>query len=115
VVDHTGTMRHLPPPHINTHAIASRLARMADLALCPECELNLTQVTADCADLILEVARLYGAVIVARRESANRLAAIRATLRADAEGEADPLGLLRDELPESPGAQIPEQGRGWCR
>lgn len=111
----TEVTRHLPPLRINTHAIASRLAAVADLALCPECELNLTQVTADMVDLMVEVARLSGAVIVARRESANRLAAIRATLRAAAEGEADPLGLLRDELAESPGAQIPEQGRGWCR
>lgn len=88
---------------------------MADLALCPECELNLTQVTADCVDLMVEVARLSGVVIVARRESANRLAAIRATLRAAAEREADPLGLLRDELAESPGPQIPGPQRGWCR
>jgi len=115
VVDHTEATRHLSPPRINTHAIASRLATMAELALCPECELTITQVTADIADLIVEVARLSGAVIVARRESANRLAAIRATLRAAAEGEVDPLGLLRDELPESPGALIPGQEWGWCR
>lgn len=115
MVDHTGVTRHLPPLHINTQAIASRLARVADLALCPACELNLTTVVADGVDLILEVARLSGAVIVTRRESANRLAAIRAALRAAAEGEADPLGLLRDELVESPGAQVPGQGRGWCR
>lgn len=115
MVDHTGTTRHLPPLHINTHAIASRLARLTDLALCPECELAVTTVVADCVDLILEVARLSGSVIVARRESANRLAAIRATLRAAAEGEADPLGLLRDELAESPGPRVPGQARGWCR
>jgi hypothetical protein len=115
VVDQTGTTRHLPLLHINTHTIASRLAPLADLALCPECELNLTQVAADMVDLMVEAARLYGAVIAARRESANRLAAIRATLRAAAEGEADPLGLLRDELAESPGAQIPSQQRECCR
>jgi hypothetical protein len=115
VVNPTETTRHRPALHINTHAIALRLARLADLALCPECEPTVTQMAADSVDLIIEVARLSGAVIAARRESANRLAAIRATLRAAAEGEADPLGLLRDELAESPGAPIPGQGRGWCR
>jgi hypothetical protein len=115
VVDQTKTTQRLPVLPINTHAITSRLAIVADLALCPECELTVTQVTADIADLIIEVARLSGALIAARRESANRLAAIRATLRAAAEGEADPLGLLRDELAESPGAQIPGQEWGWCR
>jgi hypothetical protein len=69
----------------------------------------------DSADLAIEVAWLSGAVIVVRRESANRLAAIRAPLRAAAEGEVDPLGLLRDELAESLDAQIPGQGRGCCR
>jgi len=33
-----------------------------------------------------------------RLDRANLLAAIRATLAADAEGESDPLGYLRDEL-----------------
>jgi hypothetical protein len=33
-----------------------------------------------------------------RLDRANLLAAIRATLAADAEGEPDPLGYLRDEL-----------------
>jgi hypothetical protein len=115
VADQTTTTRHLPVLPINTHAIASRLAIVADLALCPECEHNLTQVMADIADLMVEVARLSGALIAARRESANRLAAIRATLRAAAEGEADPLRLLRDELAESPGTPIPGQDWGWCR
>jgi hypothetical protein len=100
---------------INTYAIASRLVIMADLVLCPECGHSLTQVRADIADLMVEVARLSGALIAARRESTNRLAAIRATLRAAAEGEADPLGLLRDELAESPGTQIPGQDWRWCR
>ena len=115
MVNPTGTTRHRPAPHSNTHAIALRRARLADLALCPECEPAVTQMADDSADLIIEVAWLSGAVIVVRRESANRLAAIRTPLRAAAEGEADPLGLLRDELAESPDAQIPGQGRGCCR
>jgi hypothetical protein len=44
-----------------------------------------------------------------RRNRANLLAAIRATFTADAEGEPDPLGYLRDELDN---ADIPA-GTRW--
>lgn len=54
----------------------------------------------DAQILFLEVARLSAALAAARLESANRLAAIRATLAADAEGEPDPLAYLRDQLAE---------------
>jgi hypothetical protein len=47
-----------------------------------------------------EITRLTAALATARLESANRLAAIRAALGAAADGEADPLAYLRDELPE---------------
>lgn len=83
---------------------------MAEVALCPVCELTVTEVAADLVDLTVEVARLYGAMIEARRESANRLAAIRAALGAATDGEADPWGFLRDELALTPGDQ-----RGWSR
>lgn len=115
MVDQTETMRHIQPPHIDTNAIVSRLAVLADVALCPECEPTVTEMVADIVDLTAEVTRLYGAVIEARRESANRLAAIRAALGAASEGEADPLGFLRDELAESPGVALPVPARGWGR
>ena len=53
------------------------------------------------ADLPAVLAELGGAraeLEAARLDRANLLAAIRATLAADAEGEPDPLGYLRDEL-----------------
>jgi hypothetical protein len=53
-----------------------------------------------------EVTRLTRDLAAARLESANRLAAIRAALGAAADGEADPLAYLRDQLAEeaaSPG------------
>ena len=46
-----------------------------------------------------------------RLDRANLLAAIRAALAADAEGEHDPLGYLRDEL-DSPGAPAATRRRG---
>jgi hypothetical protein len=44
------------------------------------------------------VARLTAELAGARLDRASLLAAIRATLNADADGEADPLAYLRDEL-----------------
>lgn len=54
---------------------------------------------ADAGDLAEEVTRLQAALLATRLDRANLLAAMRATLAADAEGEADPLSYLRDELP----------------
>jgi hypothetical protein len=48
--------------------------------------------------LAAEVTRLTGELAVARLDMANLLAAIRAALAAHADGEADPLYYLRDEL-----------------
>jgi hypothetical protein len=48
--------------------------------------------------LTAEVTRLSAALAATRLLSANRLAAIRAALGAAAEGEADPLAYLRDQL-----------------
>jgi hypothetical protein len=45
-----------------------------------------------------EILRLKAALAAARLQSANRLAAIRAALAADADGESDPLDYLRDQL-----------------
>ena len=47
-----------------------------------------------------EILRLKTALAAARLQSANRLAAIRAALAADADGESNPLDYLRDQLAE---------------
>ena len=52
----------------------------------------------DVLTLAAEVARLAGKLQAARLDRANLLAAARATIAADAEGERDPLSYLRDEL-----------------
>jgi hypothetical protein len=58
--------------------------------------------------LFTEVIRLARELAAARLESANRLAAIRAALGAAADGEADPLAYLRDEIGDCP---APDGGR----
>jgi len=52
----------------------------------------------DARDLAADVARLSEELAVARLNRANALAAMRATLAADRDGEADPLSYVRDEL-----------------
>ena len=63
----------------------------------------LDQALADLPAALAELRRTRAELEAVRLDRANLLAAIRATITADAEGEADPLGYLRDEL-DSPDA-----------
>ena len=58
---------------------------------------------ADLPAVLAALGRAQAELEVVRLDRANLLAAIHATLTADAEGEHDPLGYLRDEL-DSPEA-----------
>jgi hypothetical protein len=53
---------------------------------------------ADCAALAADIAPLAAELADARMDRANLLAAMRATIAAEADGETDPLYYLRDEL-----------------
>jgi hypothetical protein len=53
---------------------------------------------ADLPAVLADLSRAWVELEAVRLDRANLLAAIRATLAADAEGECDPLGCLRDEL-----------------
>ncbi len=53
---------------------------------------------ADLPAALADLGRALADLEAVRLDRANLLAAIRATLAADAEGEPDPLGYLRDEL-----------------
>jgi hypothetical protein len=83
---------------VSPSAIAFRLETLDRAPLCDSCRPPVVAVTADTVSLLTEALRLHDALTVTRLESANRLAAIRAALGAAAEGEADPLGYLRDQL-----------------
>ena len=65
---------------------------------------------ADVPALVAELRRVRAELEAVRLDRANLLAAIRATLAADAEGESDPLGYLRDEL-DAPGTPAGTRGR----
>ena len=59
---------------------------------------HIETALADARDLATEVARLSAELAAARLGHANALAAMRATIGAQRDGEADPLYYLRDEL-----------------
>jgi hypothetical protein len=58
----------------------------------------LDQALADLPATLANLGRARAELQAVRLDRANLLAAIRATLAADAEGEPDPLAYLRDEL-----------------
>jgi alkylation response protein AidB-like acyl-CoA dehydrogenase len=58
----------------------------------------IDQSLADLPAVPADLGRMRAELEAVRLDRANLLAAIRATLAADAEGEPDPLGYLRDEL-----------------
>ena len=58
----------------------------------------LDQALADLPAVLADLGRARAELQAVRLDRANLLAAIRATLAADAEGEPDPLGYLRDEV-----------------
>ena len=58
----------------------------------------LDQALADLPAILADLGRARAELEAVRLDRANLLAAIRATLAADDEGESDPLGYLRDEL-----------------
>lgn len=59
---------------------------------------HIAGALADAGDLAAEVARLSAELRAARLDRANLLAAIRAALASERDGETDPLAYLRDEL-----------------
>ncbi|HEY6314285.1 MAG TPA: hypothetical protein VIY52_26295 [Streptosporangiaceae bacterium] len=71
---------------------------MATAEGCERCEIPLASAMTDIARLLDQVSQLYDALGKERLRSANLEAAIRAALGAYHDGEADPLGYLRDEI-----------------
>ena len=81
-------------------SIALELARVHS---CAQCHGTVPPLIDNIAQLAGENARLRDALTAERLTSANLLAAIRAALGAAAEGEADPLAYLHDELADNSG------------
>jgi hypothetical protein len=96
---------NIPEAMNRNHAardIVSGFAR-ATPTLSPAWE-HIQAALADARDLATEVARLAAELAAARLGHANALAAMRATIGAQRDGEPDPLYYLRDELRASQSA-----------
>ena len=83
--------------------LAAITLELARVHTCDQCRETIPSLIDNIARLAGEITRLHDALTAERQTSANLLAAIRAALGAESEGEADPLGYLRDELPDEPG------------
>jgi predicted DNA-binding ribbon-helix-helix protein len=70
----------------------------AEMPLLADFWRHLDTALTDNLTLSAEVARLIAELSAARLDRANLLAAMRATIAAHADGEADPLFYVRDEL-----------------
>jgi len=109
----------MPRPLLDTADIRIRHARLAPSRRCTlarprqswTCTATAAALIADIPAFCDEVDLLRSVVAVAQRDHQDLVAAARAALKADSDGEADPLYYLRDELcsrdlfPGSPGEQ----------
>nr|WP_055504935.1 hypothetical protein [Nonomuraea pusilla] len=73
---------------------------------------QLTAALQDTPVLVAEITRLRAEIGRARLLRANLIAAMRAALAADADGEPDPLSYLRDELADQAGPITPSNPDG---
>lgn len=102
---------HAPLLLVDPAAIATRMEELDKTKMCRQCRDAVIPVTADTVRLLIEVIRLWDLLIEKRAESANRLAAMKATLGAAADNEPDPLQFLRDEIDTT---RDEDGDTGWC-
>jgi hypothetical protein len=102
---------HIPPLQIDLDEILGTIAlELARVRICDQCQQSVPSLINDLADLVTELTRLAGELHQARLSQANLRAAMRAALAALADGEADPLWYLRDELDAAESAAEASRG-----
>ena len=89
----------IPRLQIDLDEILGTIAlELARVRICDQCQQSVPSLINDLAHLVAELTRLSDELDQARMDRANLRAAMRAALAAHADGEADPLWYLRDEL-----------------
>jgi hypothetical protein len=97
--------RRQPRTAIDREEILATIALgLARVHICDQCRAAVPPLIDNIAQLAGEITRLHDALTSERLTSANLLAAIRAALGAESDGEADPLAYLRDEMPDESGS-----------
>jgi hypothetical protein len=95
---------HIPQLQIDLEGTLGTIAiELARVRICDQCQESVPSLIDDFAHLVSEITRLHSVLVRERLISANLRAAIGAALGAESDGEADPLGYLRDEIAGSPG------------
>ena len=94
---HALTNISLPRPRLDLDAIRARYRAVAS-SRPTDFRSALVASVVDVPRLVSEVEELWSQLVFTRRRYADLLAAARATLAADRDGEADPLFYLRDEV-----------------
>ena len=89
---------HLPRLGIDRRAIGDRYAAVLSTSDHHEFIKALVQSVTDVPALLSTVDRLWLALVASRRRHANLVAACRAAIAADRDGESDPLSYVLDEL-----------------
>jgi hypothetical protein len=96
--------RHLPQIAIDRDGVLAAITLgLARVHTCGQCRETIPFLIDNIARLAGEITRLHVMLAGERQATANLLAAIRAALGAESEGEADPFAYLRDELPDESG------------
>ncbi|WP_181786495.1 hypothetical protein [Streptomyces phytophilus] len=110
--------RLLPRVKIDLEAINNAWAALDRVNRCAHCHADgfvllmyFSARAIEASQLSIENHRLSAAITEERRRTANLLAAIRAALSAEHDGESDPLWYLRDEYGTHKG-RIPETAGG---
>jgi hypothetical protein len=99
---------HIPCPIIDQEAIANHLRAARDRRT----PIAIWTAVADIPVMLAEIRRLADLLSRARWDFADLLAAARATLAADRDGEHDPLAYLRDQVAEHRPWPAAEDGAG---
>jgi hypothetical protein len=105
------TTPYAPRPTLDLEAVRTHFRH----ALRYRTPTALWTALADIPVLLVELERVLDLLARARTESANVLAAARATLAAVDEGEHDPLAYLRDEVAERAPLVVSEEADGMRR
>jgi hypothetical protein len=92
------TRPHLPPLGIDRGAVADRYTALLSTSDHREFVQALVRSVTDVPALLSTVDRLWLALVATRRRHANLVAACRAAIAADRDGETDPLSYVLDEL-----------------
>jgi hypothetical protein len=88
----------LPILGVDLDAIRARYWAIHSTRTPSEFRAALVASVVDVPTLVSEVDKLWGYLVQTHRRYADLLAAVRATLAADREGESDPLWYVRDEF-----------------